>query len=121
MANQAQPISANTSRAAKVARQPPISTISWPTAGATVGTRMNTAITIDRMRAMARPEWPSRTIASVTILGAEAPTPCRARPTSSIVKLVASTDSAQPSTKIANPACMIGRRPKRSDRGPANS
>ena len=44
------------SNAMKMKRQSPISSKPWPTEGATTGTMMKTPITIDMMRAIARPE-----------------------------------------------------------------
>ena len=53
--NQASDTTASASSSTNVARQPAVMITPWPIAGAIAGTMMNTAITIDMMRAMARP------------------------------------------------------------------
>ena len=87
----------------KIARQLATSRMSWPSPGASAGTRMKTAMTEDMIRAIARPSYWSRTIAMVTIRGPAAPIPWRKRPTSITVKLVASADKRQPTMNRAKP------------------
>jgi len=52
------------------------------------------------MRAIARPSYPSRTRAMLTIRGAAAPNPCNTRPASIMVKLPAIIDITHPAIKI---------------------
>ncbi len=87
----------------KIARQWATARIAWPIAGARIGTRMNTDIASDMMRAIARPAYWSRTSAIVTMRGPAAPTPWRNRPSSITSSPCARIDSTQPTTKIAKP------------------
>ncbi len=80
----------------KIMRQLAMKSTSWPMDGARMGTSMKTDMTKDMMRAMAAPPCPSRTMAMETIRGLDAPTPCRARPASSISKLVENRQSSEP-------------------------
>ena len=90
-------------------------------AGATTGTKMNTAITNDMRRAMRRPWYWSRTRPIVPTRGAAAPTPCRKRPAIITAKVGARMLVRHPAMDRARPPWMTGRRPKRSERGPQTS
>jgi hypothetical protein len=60
---------ASSSNIRNMSRQPLNSNSSWPTAGAKTGTRINTVITKDMMRAISRPLNWSRTSAMETMRG----------------------------------------------------
>eukprot|EP00918_Siedleckia_nematoides_P034646 GHVU01075380.1.p2 GENE.GHVU01075380.1~~GHVU01075380.1.p2 ORF type:complete len:121 (-),score=10.71 GHVU01075380.1:14-376(-) len=62
-------------KARKIPRQPTPAMITAPIAGAKAGTSVKISITIDTMRAISRPEYRSRTIATATMRGPEAPSP----------------------------------------------
>ncbi|CAB4834244.1 unannotated protein [freshwater metagenome] len=69
-----------------------------PTAGASTGTNMNTAMIIDISRAMVLPSWRSRIMAMLNERGPAAPTPHtkRAITTSCQVGAIAATAAATP-------------------------
>ena len=102
----------------KIARQPPSHRMPCPRAGATVGTRMNTAIANDMRRAITRPSYWSRTRATVTIRGPATPIPCRTRPAIITSNVGAKTLTRHPAMNRASPAWMAGLRPMRSESGP---
>ena len=120
-AREAVEIAARTRNETKISRQSPIYRMPCPAMGDRIGTRMNTAMMKDMIRAMARPDRLSRTIATVMMRVAAAPKPCSARPASIISKLVANSDSMQPATKKLMPQYTAGLRPMLSESGPQTS
>ena len=109
------------SSTAKSQRQVPTRMMSWPTAGARIGTRMNTIITIDMTRAICRPTNRSRTIVVTMIRPTDPPIPCRNRAARNCEKLCVVTARIVASTKSARPSKSGRRRPKRSASGPQTS
>ena len=110
-ANQTREIAATASMKPKIARQWAIMRMTCPIPGASAGTMMNTAITSDMTRAMARPSYRSRTRATVTLRGPAAPRPWSTRPASMTVKSVARIDIRQPRMNSSSPAWIAGLRP----------
>ena len=117
-ANHAKAMAAMAKNVVNIARQLPSQRITCPRAGATVGTRMNTAIAKDIRRAICRPSYWSRTRATVTMRGPATPIPCRTRPTIIVSKVGAKMLTRHPIMNRTRPAWMAGLRPMRSESGP---
>ena len=75
-------------------------------------------MTNDITRAMARPEYWSRTTATMTTRGPATPRPCKKRPASTSGKLGATIQIRQPLRNSTMPTWMGGRRPRLSESGP---
>lgn len=93
----------NSNRTIKIARHAATSKIACPSAGATIGTMMNTAMINDITRAIALPANRSRINAIDTPRGPATPNPCSNRPASIIGKLTAAIASSDPAKKRAKP------------------
>ncbi len=86
----------NTRNDTKIARHPAVSLRTCPIAGAMIGTRMNTDMIYDMVRAMASPEALSRTMAVAITRGPAAPKPWMARPMRSVSKSCAKAQIEAP-------------------------
>jgi hypothetical protein len=95
--------------------------MSWPSDGASIGTRMNTIITIDMTWAICRPTNRSRTMAVTMIRPTDPPIPWRNRAATSCEKLCVVIATVVASTKSERPSNRGRRRPKRSASGPQTS
>ena len=91
-------------KVANIVRQPDSQRIPCPRAGATAGTRMNTAITNDISRAIRGPAYRSRMRAMITMRGPATPSPCRTRPASIASNVGAKMDTRHPAMNTARPA-----------------
>ena len=76
-----------------------------------IGARMKIAMMIDMIRAMARPLYSSRTMATETTRGAAAPRPWRKRAATISHQFPASIDSTHPATNSAYPQMITLLRP----------
>ena len=96
----------------KTERQPEIAMMVWPEMGASAGTKMNSPITKDMMRAISAP---GIQIANkryhLTMRGPATPKPCKKRPSRSISKLVENQLSRLPIMKMKSPMNMPLLRP----------
>ena len=102
----------------KIQRHDPNSRMIWPSAGASTGAMMNTAITSEKTRAISRPPYRSRIKANDRIRGPAAPKPSRNRPASSMSNRLAVKARNVPARNSARPTMIAGLRPVLSEIGP---